>query len=61
MSPAQSPTRFGTTLETIPANVPYLHADEAKIEQWRPRLQGAIEHSENRSGLGGPTDTPSRC
>jgi tetratricopeptide (TPR) repeat protein len=33
------PYAFGTTLETIPANVPYLHADETKIEQWKPRLQ----------------------
>lgn len=32
------PFAFGTSLETIPANVPYLHADPKKIEQWKPRL-----------------------
>jgi len=29
---------FGTTLETIPAKVPYLFADPAKTEAWRKRL-----------------------
>jgi tetratricopeptide (TPR) repeat protein len=33
------PYAFATTLETIPANVPYLHADETKIREWEPRLQ----------------------
>jgi Glycosyltransferase family 9 (heptosyltransferase) len=31
------PFAFGTTLQTIPSDVPYLHADAQKIEQWRPR------------------------
>jgi len=34
------PGIFGTTLETIPANVPYIHADPAKVERWRGRLSG---------------------
>jgi len=33
------PTIFETTLETIPANQPYLFADPAKIVTWRRRLQ----------------------
>lgn len=29
------PLWYGTTLETIPVGVPYLHADPAQVEQWR--------------------------
>jgi tetratricopeptide (TPR) repeat protein len=32
------PGKLGTTLETIPANVPYLFADAQRIEQWRREL-----------------------
>jgi tetratricopeptide (TPR) repeat protein len=32
------PRLFGTTLETIPAKVPYLEADSAKVALWEPRL-----------------------
>ena len=32
------PTRFGTRLETIPASVPYLHAEPAATARWRRRL-----------------------
>jgi len=32
------PRIFGTTIETIPADVPYLHADSAKAQYWRPRF-----------------------
>lgn len=35
------PGIFGTTLETIPAEVPYIHADPAKVEYWRERLFGS--------------------
>ncbi|MDR3539333.1 MAG: tetratricopeptide repeat-containing glycosyltransferase family protein [Acetobacteraceae bacterium] len=34
------PAAFGTTLDTIPATVPYLHADPARIAAWRTRLAG---------------------
>jgi len=34
------PGVFGTTRETIPANVPYLHAEEKRIGLWRERLHG---------------------
>ena len=32
------PRLFGTTLDTIPADVPYLSADPAKIDRWAKRL-----------------------
>jgi tetratricopeptide (TPR) repeat protein len=32
------PALVGTTLETIPAHVPYLHADPALVEHWRQKL-----------------------
>ncbi len=34
------PAAMGTTLENIPRNVPYLKAQEAKVAQWRGRLDG---------------------
>jgi hypothetical protein len=34
------PRIFGTTAETIPAEVPYLYADRSKTEYWRDRLDG---------------------
>ncbi|MBW8039424.1 MAG: tetratricopeptide repeat protein [Planctomycetes bacterium] len=35
------PGIFGTTLETIPSDIPYLYADLAKTDYWRSRLQGS--------------------
>jgi len=35
------PGIFGTTLETIPAEVPYLYVDSGKVAYWRGRLSGA--------------------
>ena len=32
------PRVFGTTIETIPSNVPYLYAYPAKVESWRNRI-----------------------
>ena len=34
------PHRFGTTLETIPASVPYLTPEEQKVQTWKARLAG---------------------
>jgi Flp pilus assembly protein TadD len=34
------PLVFGTTMETIPADVPYLSAPAERIEQWAKRLRG---------------------
>lgn len=40
--PAMSlPLRFATTLETIPAALPYLRADPARVAQWAQRIDGA--------------------
>jgi tetratricopeptide (TPR) repeat protein len=33
------PAAFGTTLETLPAKVPYLAADPARVAQWRARVE----------------------
>jgi len=33
------PGLFGTTLATIPANVPYLHADPDRVAHWRKELE----------------------
>lgn len=32
------PATFGTTLETVPADVPYLHPEAALVEKWRQRI-----------------------
>lgn len=32
------PHVFRTTLDTVPADVPYLHADAARVDSWRQRL-----------------------
>jgi len=32
------PLAFGTTIATIPAKVPYLHADPARVRHWRSRI-----------------------
>ena len=34
------PKVLGTTLTTVPSDVPYLHATEELVELWRPRLEG---------------------
>lgn len=34
------PQIFGTTLETIPADVPYIYADPAKVQYWSAKLAG---------------------
>jgi Tfp pilus assembly protein PilF len=40
-----------TTLDTIPADVPYLHADPARIGVWRRRLDAMLPHGARRIGL----------
>jgi hypothetical protein len=34
------PRVFGTTLATIPASIPYLSADPARVAEWRERVSG---------------------
>jgi Tfp pilus assembly protein PilF len=40
-----------TTLETIPAQVPYLFADPSRIAAWRGRLDAMLPHGVRRVGL----------
>ncbi len=37
------PALLGTTLETLPANVPYLHPDPDRVQAWRERLSGLAQ------------------
>jgi hypothetical protein len=45
------PGLLHTTLETIPAKIPYLFADPARIVAWRERLDGRLPHGVRRIGL----------
>jgi tetratricopeptide (TPR) repeat protein len=46
------PLRFGTTLQTIPAETPYLSVAVADVQRWRARLeQGAADPALPRIGL----------
>jgi Tfp pilus assembly protein PilF len=38
------PLAFGTTVTTIPANVPYLHADPGRVRDWKSRLDRGSRH-----------------
>ncbi|MDP9175065.1 MAG: tetratricopeptide repeat protein [Planctomycetota bacterium] len=49
------PMLFGTTLETIPADVPYLFADATKAAQWRARLGDGTEPKIGIAWAGRPT------
>jgi Flp pilus assembly protein TadD len=44
------PLALGTTIATIPGDVPYLHADTAQVADWRTRL-GALNYQGPRIGL----------
>ena len=35
------PGVFGTNLESIPAQIPYLHAQAAKVSYWEKRIRGS--------------------
>jgi hypothetical protein len=52
------PLIFGTTLETIPGNVPYLKADSARASAWKARLEEKCPAGHLRVGIswaGNPT------
>ena len=54
------PRVFNTTLESIPADIPYLHADAADAARWSPKLG---DHEKLRVGLawaGSPTHSNDR-
>ena len=42
---------FGTTPDTIPAQVPYLHAVPERVAVWRERLDAALPRGLKRIGL----------
>jgi len=44
------PLALGTTIPTVPSDVPYLHADAAQVAVWRERL-ASLEHHGPRIGL----------
>ncbi len=45
------PLGFGTTLETVPGQTPYLSADAEAARQWRDRLDAALGRQALRVGL----------
>jgi hypothetical protein len=45
------PFVLGTTLDTIPAPIPYLHADPARAAHWRARLDALLPRGYRRIGL----------
>ncbi|MBN8926991.1 MAG: tetratricopeptide repeat protein [Rhodospirillales bacterium] len=45
------PYLFQTRLDTIPAKVPYLHPDPARVAHWRERLNGMLPPKLPRIGL----------
>jgi tetratricopeptide (TPR) repeat protein len=49
------PLRFGTTLDTLPAQTPYLILDEQKVEAWRTRLAGERRLKVGLVWTGNPT------
>ena len=53
------PHIFGTRLETIPAIVPYLRADEAEAARWRERFKD-LRRAQGGSCLGGQPRTRQR-
>jgi hypothetical protein len=55
------PLAFGTTLATIPATVPYLAADAAIVERWRPRLAAAGKRKIGLVWAGRPTHRKDRA
>jgi tetratricopeptide (TPR) repeat protein len=57
------PRLAGTTLETIPAPIPYLRADPGKVTAWADRLSGLVPAGYRRIGIawaGRPTHVNDR-
>lgn len=48
------PLAFATTVETIPAAVPYLHAETGRVQRWRARLSGLPGRKLGVFWTGGP-------
>ena len=57
------PRLAGTRVDTVPAPVPYLHADPARIAHWADRLDGLVPRGFRRIGViwaGRPTHNNDR-
>jgi hypothetical protein len=57
------PRLAGTRVENVPAPIPYLHADPARVAQWAARLDGLVPKGYRRIGLiwaGRPTHNNDR-
>jgi hypothetical protein len=57
------PRLAGTRVENVPAPIPYLHADPARVAQWAVRLDGLVPKGYRRIGLiwaGRPTHNNDR-
>lgn len=54
------PRWFATTLDTVPAPVPYLHADPGRMARWRERLGGGGEIRVGLCWQGSATYRPDR-
>ena len=57
------PRLAGTRIETVPAPIPYLHADPARVAHWAARLDGLVPKGYRRIGLiwaGRPTHNNDR-
>ena len=57
------PRVHGTDLATIPADIPYLHAEPSRVEAWRQRIAGLAPQAHRRVGLvwaGRPTHSNDR-
>jgi Flp pilus assembly protein TadD len=55
------PRIFGTTLATIPAQVPYLFPDEARVELWRDQISSSDELHVGITWQGNPQNTRDRA
>ncbi|MGA2582013.1 MAG: tetratricopeptide repeat protein [Tepidisphaeraceae bacterium] len=54
------PRAFDTTIETIPANIPYITADATRIDAWRNRLAGESRLKIGLAWAGSPLHTNDR-
>jgi hypothetical protein len=54
------PHMFGTTLDSIPADIPYLHADPEKVEMWRREFRNVAALKVGIVWAGNPTHKSDR-
>jgi hypothetical protein len=54
------PRLAGTRVETVPAPIPYLRANQARTAQWAERMDGLVPRGFRRRDLGRPPDAQQR-